>query len=263
MIHLFLSPHFDDAVGSCGGVLWRLAKLAYPVQVLTAFGGLESEQLSMPAKVLHEEWKLERPVVQRRREDTSACRLLGCDSSFLDFPDAIYRLTTNGRHLYPTFESLRGAVAFEDQTLPEQLARSVKAQISQDTLVYCPMAIGGHVDHIIARTCGKILEESDVRVAYYRDFYYDRAWPSDVDHALLSHINVTLTTQELEKKIIAFSEYKSQLSNLFLDQTGMVRYFGEIGRNESIFLPQPTNGPLLEMLLNALKGEAAGHTPAS
>src|SRR5205807_889949 len=103
------------------------------------FGGIEREPFSVPAKILHDEWKLERPVRSRRLEDTSACLVLGCESSFCEFPDAIYRQDTEGRHLYPTFESLRGPIAPEDSMLAEQLAAQVKGYLSdKSTVVYCP-----------------------------------------------------------------------------------------------------------------------------
>src|SRR5436190_11505310 len=196
--HLFLSPHFDDAVGSCGGTIWRLVSFGHPVRVLTAFGGVECEPFSVPAKVLHGEWKLERPVSCRRIEDAYACGILECESSFLEFPDAIYRQGAEGRHLYPTFEALRGSIAREDCELADHLASQLRGYLSdKNTVVYCPMAIGGHVDHVLARDCGRILEACHSHVVYYRDFYYDRISGGNGADVTLEHVNVALTQQEL------------------------------------------------------------------
>ncbi len=167
--HLFLSPHFDDAIGSCGGTIGRLVSLGYHVRILTAFGGDERQPFSMPAAVLHAEWKLEQPVRQRRLEDVSACRVLGCERSFLDFPDAIYRQNAHGNHLYPTFESLRGPISPEDSSLAERLVAAVKGQLGQeDTVVYCPLGIGAHVDHALVRNCGRRIKRN-VTVVNYTD----------------------------------------------------------------------------------------------
>jgi LmbE family N-acetylglucosaminyl deacetylase len=259
--HLFLSPHFDDAIGSCGGIIGRLVNLGHPVRVLTAFGGVECEPFSMPARVLHGEWKLKRPVSHRRLEDASACGLLGCESSFLEFPDAIYRQGADGRHLYPTFESLRGSVAREDHALPERLASRLGDYLSgKDAVIYCPMAIGGHVDHVLARNCGRVVSADDRCVVYYRDFYYDRTWDGHVEDTALEHVNVALTDQELGKKVAAFSEYKSQISGLFESQTAMSSYFAEIGNNEAMLLPRPTTAAPLRTLLSALEQGAADRT---
>jgi LmbE family N-acetylglucosaminyl deacetylase len=255
--HLFLSPHFDDAIGSCGGTIWRLVSLGHPVRILTAFGGVECEPFSMPARILHSEWKLERPVSCRRLEDASACGILGCESSFFEFPDAIYRQDAEGQHLYPTFESLRGSIVHEDRALAERLASQVRGYLSGDnTVIYCPMAIGGHVDHILTRDCGQILEAYNSSVVYYRDFYYDQTWGGNVEDTALKHINVTLTRQELGKKVAAFSEYKSQISEVFGSQAGMASYFEKTGCNESMFLQQQTTRAHLAALWSVLKREA-------
>jgi hypothetical protein len=254
--HLFLSPHFDDAIGSCGGTIWRLVRRGHRVRVLTAFGGVESEPLSTPARVLHGEWKLERPVSYRRLEDASACGVLGCESSYLEFPDAIYRQDTEGAHLYPTFESLRGSIAREDHALADRLASQLRGYlVDKNTVIYCPMAIGGHVDHVLARDCGRILEAHDFCVVFYRDFYYDQTWGGSIedDDMVPTILSVRLTDEELAKKIAAFSEYKSQISDLFVSQTRSASYFSEIGSRESIFLSKQTSEAHLALLLSVLK----------
>lgn len=247
--HLFLSPHFDDAVGSCGGTIARLISKGHSVRILTVFGGVEREPFSMPATVLHAEWKLDQPVSHRRLEDASACRVLGCENSFLDFLDALYRQGADGRHLYPTFESLRGSPASEDSALPERLAERVSTYLSdKNTVVYCPLALGAHVDHVLVRDCGQILMMRDSIVVFYQDFYYDGLSTTGVEDPTFNHLSVTLTHDELGKKIAAFSEYKSQISELFDSQAGMTSYFENIGKIESMFLLKQTSHASLVIL---------------
>lgn len=255
--HLFLSPHFDDAVGSCGGTIARLISMGHSVRILTVFGGVEREPFSMPATVLHAEWKLDQPVRDRRLEDASACRVLGCASSFLDFPDAIYRQGADGRHLYPTFESLRGSPASEDSALPERLAERVSTYLSdKNTVVFCSLAIGAHVDHVLVRDCGRILRGGDFTVLFYRDFYYDRQSSGEAEGSEMSRVNVTLTRDEARAKLTAFSEYKSQISDLFDTPAAMKSYFDDTGNNESMFLPQQTSSAHLAMLWSVLTRKA-------
>jgi LmbE family N-acetylglucosaminyl deacetylase len=217
------------------------------------FGGVEREPFSLPAKVLHEEWKLERPVSYRRLEDAAACLVLGCESSFCEFPDAIYRQDADGRHLYPTFESLRGSIAPEDSVLAEQLAAQVKCYLSdRNTVVYCPLAIGGHIDHVVVRDCGTILKTHESTVVFYRDFYYDQQWIGETEDVTMTCVNVTLTRDEIGKKLAAVSEYKSQISDLFGTQASMTSYFAETGKRESFFLPQQADPVLLARLRSAL-----------
>ena len=55
---LFISPHMDDAVLSCGGYIGKLADNDYPVMVLTLFCGSPEGPLSPLARGMHDEWKL-------------------------------------------------------------------------------------------------------------------------------------------------------------------------------------------------------------
>jgi LmbE family N-acetylglucosaminyl deacetylase len=249
--YLFLSPHFDDAVGSCGGTIWRLASRGHPVRILTVFGGAEREPFSQPARILHDEWRLDRPVQSRRAEDARACQILGCASSFLAFPDAIYRQDSKGRHLYPTFDSLRGTLDREDGALAEQLCAHVAGTLGEeDTVYFCPMAIGGHVDHVVAKNCGHILSADGRAVIFYRDFYYDLSWEGECRGGLLTRVDIDLSGQELEKKVEAFSAYGSQIGELFDGQDGMYTYFRQFGSTESLFVPRKTAEQAIRILFS-------------
>jgi hypothetical protein len=177
---------------------------------------------------------------------------------FLEFSDAIYRQGADGQHLYPTFESLRGEIAPEDSFLAGQLATEIRGCLSsEETVVYCPLGIGAHVDHILARNCGEILRTLGSTVVFYRDFYYDRTWGDQVEGSDMNRVNVTLTPQELRKKVLAFSEYKSQILGLFDSQSGMASYFADTGRNESLFLPKQESVTTLAMLWSVVAGRHA------
>jgi len=234
--HIFVSPHFDDAVGSCGGTIHRLVTAGHGVRVLTVFGGAESPTLSQPAQVLHKEWRLQRPVSFRKAEDASACEVLGCEHAVLEIPDAIYRIDRAGQHLYPTFKSLRGSIAPGDRRLVRQLADDLIPMLSgKDTVVYCPMAIGEHVDHLIVRDCGRLLSATALTVIYYRDFFYDRNRRRPVYDAGLDRNDATLSAVELDMKVRAFLKYQSQIPSLFGTKAAARSYFKKIGRTESFF----------------------------
>lgn len=252
--HLFVSPHFDDAVGSCGGTIARLVGAGHTVRILTVFGGLEREPFSLPAKILHDEWKLQRPVMYRRMEDAAAGRLLGCRTSFLHFSDAIYRQGGDGQHLYPTFESLRGPLAREDDQVANRIAAAILERLpSGHTVIYCPLAIGAHVDHVLVRDSGRALLEQHSSVVFYRDFYYDLESTADPGDLIPSRVDVALTPLEIEQKRDAFSSYSSQISDLFGSQADMTSYFQGIGSVESIFLAEQAPSPILTDLWHVLK----------
>jgi hypothetical protein len=91
---------------------------------------------------------------------------------------------------------------------------------------------------------------------YYRDFYYDRQWTGEAEDSAMTRINVTLTREELRKKLAAFSEYKSQISDLFDTQARLMSYFAETGKDESFFLPQQADASHLAMLWSVLTRDA-------
>jgi len=107
-LHIFLSPHLDDAVFSCGGAIAALTKAGERVVVVTVTAASpDLRRLPESARSLHSLWGIAGDAVAaRRKEDFAAAALLGFEPVHLDFLDAIYRTDSHGRFLYPTRESL-------------------------------------------------------------------------------------------------------------------------------------------------------------
>ena len=83
---VFLSPHMDDAVLSCGGTIHRLNRRKVPVEVVTVFTGSPTGELSPLAKWMHNAWGLPyNAVVYRREEDRQAIASLGGRATYLPF----------------------------------------------------------------------------------------------------------------------------------------------------------------------------------
>jgi LmbE family N-acetylglucosaminyl deacetylase len=223
--HLFLSPHFDDAVGSCGGTMWRLGRAGHTVRMLTLFGGEPNLPLSSLASRFHAAAGGLHAVAARRAEDAAACRILRSAGEHLDHLDAIYRRDDAGDHLYPKRASITAPVATADLRLIEPMATAVVARLrSSGTVVYCPMAIGGHVDHVLARDCGLRLTDLGVEVIFYADFYYS-ASASRIGSAEAREWHVHLTPSEFLRKLRAFSKYRSQIQLLFGRRLRFVAHF--------------------------------------
>ncbi len=90
---VFLSPHYDDVALSCGGTITALAKAGAHPLIVTCFGGSPPGRLSDFAQRMHERWQVdaETAIAVRRAEEVVAAALLGGQTQWLDFPDAIYR----------------------------------------------------------------------------------------------------------------------------------------------------------------------------
>jgi LmbE family N-acetylglucosaminyl deacetylase len=117
-MQLFLSPHYDDAVLSCGGLIHKLAGEGKNVVVRTIMGGAPSA--GMPetpiTRTLHARWGAgENPVEARIKEDEAAISSLGAKAEHMVYwTDCVYRLSRKGEALYTTEESLWADVHPDD-----------------------------------------------------------------------------------------------------------------------------------------------------
>lgn len=104
--HVYLSPHLDDAVLSCGGAI--AAQSALGNRVLVVHSVLRCQVLSSlghwPRFMAIGTWANEDAVTVRLREDLLAMELIGADCLWAGLLNSIYRLP----FAYDTRERLFG-----------------------------------------------------------------------------------------------------------------------------------------------------------
>jgi len=216
---LFVSPHLDDAVLSCGAAIHRLARSGLGVTIVTVFTEDVSpeQELSPLARSCHEVWgDGELPFATRREEDLRAAGTLGVMTEHLGFLDAVYRLDASGQPIYDF--SQRDAVKPADLTAClEPLTERMRALLAlhPNATVFSPAGIGDHVDHVLVR---RALEEAGaVRLVYYDEYPY-LSWTSDARGAGpedQAEFVLRPTAQELEAHLAAAACYVTQLPGLF------------------------------------------------
>ncbi|MDQ6740066.1 MAG: PIG-L family deacetylase, partial [Actinomycetota bacterium] len=177
MQHIYLSPHFDDVVYSCGGMVHRQSWAGEAVHVVTVFAGVAVYGAVSPlAGRLHRDWHQGADAMQQRaREDSDALRVLGATGERWTFPDAIYRQAANGAFLYPTFEALFQNRHVADQALAGVIARRLRRLAARQggvTVFYAPLGIGGHVDHGLVYEAARDLLMAGCTVLFYEDLPY-------------------------------------------------------------------------------------------
>jgi len=117
---IYLSPHLDDAVLSCGGAIHRRAAAGDSVLVITFLTGEAAAHgvasaLSPFALLQHSYWgDPPHPMALRRAEDVAALTLLKADWYHVGYLDAVYRADASGRWLYTDLETLTGQVQSGD-----------------------------------------------------------------------------------------------------------------------------------------------------
>lgn len=233
-MHIYLSPHLDDAVFSCGGRIFLEAHRGFAVWVVTVFAGSPTGPLSDYAQMLHYFWGLAETdaVAARREEDRAALSLLGAVPVHWEFTDCIYRRAPDGRVLYPNYDALWGPIAEEDDSLREELIRRIE-ELPSSAQLFVPLGAGNHVDHRLVRQAAEATGRS---LVYYEDYPYAREtgkvgevleegpWESEL---------VWLEGEALEAKVAAALCYRSQISSFWADEDDLAvqfrAYAAEVG----------------------------------
>jgi LmbE family N-acetylglucosaminyl deacetylase len=228
---MVLSPHLDDAVLSCGALLSTLAKRSQ-VTVVTVFSAASDPPHTRAGRAFLAQCAAGNAAdlyAARQREDAEVLTGMGVRHLHLDVPDALFRRRVAARpvaelgrtipelvHRYPTyrFDIARGRVSRGDrrllETLHERVARLVDAAGAE--LVFAPIGVGRHVDHLLTRSLGERLVD---RAIFYSDFPYDQ-WASPDARYLAAHRLRRWTWENgLERKVPLIEGYRSQVGALF------------------------------------------------
>lgn len=231
--HVFLSPHFDDAIFSCGGTIHQLRQQGQRVLIITVMGGGAPHDFPHTpiTQELHARWQAgTEPTSARQREDEEAARKLGAELLRLDVPDCIYR-AVNGVPLYPTEAALWGEIHPLDRLqdwLPED--PFTEAFIADTQTLYAPLGVGQHVDHRLVRGWAVALQarHPELNVQFYTDFPYMK----DSSKIIQAINNFDLVVQprwvyldehDLSAKVDAMACYESQISTFWADKEAMKR----------------------------------------
>jgi LmbE family N-acetylglucosaminyl deacetylase len=238
---IYLSPHLDDAVLSCGGSISSQALSGTEVLVVTVFAGIPSTgKLSPLATELHNRWgNTQSPVVARRQEDHNAMSVLGAKFLHLGFADAIYR-SDGDSFLYQSDQDLFGPLHPSDANLLAQVAAELATiQGLSHSTVFVPLAVGNHVDHQLIRDTVLATHSLLGRALFYEDYPYVEQ-PGGLTRALeaLGPEGWTpevkpLTEGDLRAKISAIGAYRSQTSTLFGDEETMTQRVRNYARTVS------------------------------
>ena len=170
MRRLLLSPHPDDAVWSCGGVLGGWAG---PTTVVTVFDG------DPPAAPTAGPADAAGPAV-RRHEDATALAHWPVTRYGLGLPDAMFRRDRAGQALYAGPMAVRRRVHPADSTLTSELAGVLRPLLAGCDEVLLPLAAPSHVDHTIVRVAAESALSGlpGRRVRYYAEFPYRSGVPA-------------------------------------------------------------------------------------
>ena len=213
---IFLSPHFDDAVLSCGGIIWQQAHAGITVEVWTVFAAQPDREVDSDyARHLHSLWQTAsgREAVERRTvENARACARLGAAVGNLEFLDALYRPREDGG--VNNRKEVMNGVCRLDEELVGAIERRLLKSLAPGDLLIIPLALGGHIDH---RTTNAAARRLTVEKLYYADVPYVIEEPQDLAGAVrgMAEHRLSVSEQGLACWVNAIECYESQLSMLF------------------------------------------------
>ncbi len=239
---MYLSPHLDDAVFSCGGLIARQVAEGAAVTVLTICAGDPPPgEVSPFASQLHSRWgEATAPVAARRAEDRIACGRLGASVVQLGIPDGIYRKDARHNPLYPDEASIFRELSASDETTINTVTELILPYCSSDVALYAPMGCGGHVDHRLTRLAA---ERLDGPIWYYSDLPYAErgaSVPEGLGEPVGKRVSQVLAEEEIEGWATAAFEYASQRSTFWSSYEDLLRELRDFHESNQGF---PLIGP--------------------
>jgi len=169
---IYLAPHLDDAVLSCGGIIWEQAQEGNRVEIWTICSGDPPPgPLSAFAQEIQQRWQGEDESPSgRRQEDISACRRVGAVFRHFDLPDVIYRWLPDDEAVIQKNDDLWLPYQQAEEPLVEWMRQTFTANLPKgEVTLVSPLTIGGHSDHRLVRAAA---EQSEQILMYYADVPY-------------------------------------------------------------------------------------------
>ena len=240
-VNLFLSPHLDDVVLSCGGTIHQLRERDEQVVILTVMAGDPPDTLpdTPLLRVVQARWGAgQHHVSTRRREDLNAARQLGAKVVHMPLLECLFRTARSGdglrTPLYPREES-----AFSDYEKADEirvlLLESHSCVREGVVTIYAPLCVDHHIDHRLVRDWALVLTGAKTAPAlkFYEEFpsiqnkmalnrvmqFYRQQMPA----LSFSRENIALNANDVTAKIKAVRCYESHLQVLWQNVDAMER----------------------------------------
>lgn len=234
---LFLSPHLDDAVFSCGGTLWRLGREPdWTVTLATVFTASVPAPRGFALRCQTD--KGLGPEVDylrlRRAEDRAAAGTLGVSDPpprHGGFAEAPHRGYGSAPELF--------AGTRADDAVWRAVSGWLRALVAElaPALVFVPQGLGNHVDHLQVIRAVLAVGGLAGRVVWYRDTPYairePAARPVPELPAGLTPAAADISGEPLARKVAASQAYTTQVGFQFGGDQELADKLGTFHRGEA------------------------------
>nr|WP_319398166.1 PIG-L family deacetylase [uncultured Carboxylicivirga sp.] len=154
---LYISPHLDDVILSCGATIAQQISNGNQVTIATIFSAGDEKSNHLI----------------RKNDDAKAVKQLGASYLHFDFVDAPFR----SQKYYSFASLLYHHTPPTDHVLLQDITKKIAALIKPKGFNQCyfPLGIGGHIDHNLAFYAGKnILKNQVCECYFYEDAPYNQ-----------------------------------------------------------------------------------------
>jgi LmbE family N-acetylglucosaminyl deacetylase len=236
---IYLSPHFDDAVLSAGGLIWEQTQRGDRVEIWTICAGdpPSDKPLTDYGQMLHTLWELgEDAPYKRSLEDAACCRVLGASYRRYTVPDNIYRyIPGTDEPVVKVPDDNCGPLEPVESYMIPPVTDFLRKNIPKDFEVVIPLAIGHHRDHVLTR---RAAERLGLPLWHYVDYPYIIREEYNLGEwipASAEEYSLQITPAGLEAWQAGFACYRSQIIFLWPDEqemrAGIKDYFKSGGGN--------------------------------
>jgi hypothetical protein len=223
---IYLSPHFDDAVLSAGGLIWEQVRRGDRVEIWTICAGDPpcDKPLTDYAAMLHMYWELGDDVPYLRSlEDAACCQALGAAAyRRYTVPDNIYRYYPGtDEAVVKVPDDNFGPSDTDEQGLFPLVTDFLKKNIPPGWEVVTPLGVGGHRDHKLTRGSA---EKLGIPLWHYVDFPYAIRSEFHLEEwtpGAAERYSLPITPDGLKAWQDGFACQRSQINFLYADEQEM------------------------------------------
>jgi LmbE family N-acetylglucosaminyl deacetylase len=217
MRHVFISPHLDDAVFSASNYITKLKHNKNNTLVITVFTNFGQPPLNSDATKFIKDChfnSLNQFQTKRLAEDRQAMKLLSTSYLHLGFTDALFR----HKNLKSVFS---GKIPFSDKILSIRIYKKLKKLIKANDLLYAPLGIGNHLDHLITHNLVKRFKN---QTRFWTDQpYISKPANKKALKQLLPKLSLSFSVANHPQKLKAMKCYPSQLNYFFPNKIRLVK----------------------------------------
>jgi hypothetical protein len=219
---IFLSPHLDDAILSCGELLRYLSKKNKNITVITIFTKALRETISPQGRQFLKRCGYSSSIKLYKDfnlEDEKVLNFLKIKCIHLGYTDAAWRKDKGRKLIYrnPNIQ-FSGIVSTKDKNLTQKISKDLMKHIGRlkgKKIILGPLSIGGHVDHTIIK---KIIDGIKLPKLYWEDYPYNSNKGNIKDYFAKNNqekllFKIYKLNYSFKKNLIRF--YQSQMKSLF------------------------------------------------